>query len=176
MVEKINLLMPRETTSRRSGLVCLVVWLNKICVTCPARCLGDKVDRGSGKITNNRPRASASKSLLKQTKSVTQESTRPTLVDDKHLLGPFFYYISSLPAVIMVRDPSNPLPFAYFRLPFVGSISMFVLSNYTYIYLTVTTASTKSTDYGANERVFFGLVSMPGWRWRRFCSYPNVPF
>ena len=53
---------------------------------------------------------------------------------------------------------------------------MFVPLRSPYIYLTVTTATTKSTDYGANERVFYSLVSMQGWRLRTFCSYLNVPF
>ena len=53
---------------------------------------------------------------------------------------------------------------------------MFVPIQSPYIYLTVATATTKSTDYGANMRLIYGLVSMQGWRLRKFCSYPSVPF
>ena len=145
------------------------------------------MQEGSGKITNNRPRASESQTVhvisyivqleaVKICDSSTQESTRPTLVDDKHLLGPFFYYLSSL-----TRRNHGPwsIQSTSFHLPFIGSISifsMFVPLQSPYIYLTVTTATTKSTDYGANERVFYSLVSMQGWRLRKFCSYLNVPF
>ena len=63
-----------------------------------------------------------------------------------------------------------------FHTIILGTISMCVLFQSPLIYLTVTTANIKSTDHGSNDRVFYGVVSMQGWRPSKFCPYLSIPF